>query len=56
MKCACDYCVYNRDSLCILDSPEINSLGMCDSCIVISLDQALLEREKELQLRELESR
>jgi len=56
MKCEVEYCVYNRDFVCILDEPEINSLGMCSACIIISLDKIFLEKEKERQLREIETR
>lgn len=56
MKCEFDYCIYNRNFECIVDKPEINSQGMCDTCIVISLDKDFLEKEKERQLQEIESR
>lgn len=56
MKCAFEYCVYNRDFLCVLESIEINSLGMCEACVVISLDEDFLAVQKERQLREMEGR
>ena len=55
MKCEFDYCMYNKDFECMVDDLEINSLGMCDACIVISLDKEFLEKEKQRQLSELES-
>jgi hypothetical protein len=36
--------------------PEIGSLGICSSCIVISLEKDFLETEKARQLAELERR
>jgi len=35
MKCENEYCIYNKDYLCILDEINIDSLGMCDSCILL---------------------
>ena len=56
MKCEFEYCIYNRDLDCMIDEPTINSLGMCDACIILSLDKNFLEKEKERQLREMENR
>ena len=56
MVCAFDYCIYNRNLNCILGNVEINSVGMCDDCIVVSLDEVFLEAEKERQLQEIEKR
>ena len=54
MKCEVDYCIYNREFLCTVDEIDINALGMCDACIIISFDKAFLEKEKKRQLDELE--
>ena len=54
MKCEQEYCLYNKDNLCILEDTEINSLGMCDTCIMLSQDKTLIKTEKERQLLELE--
>ena len=53
MNCEYEYCIYNRDCLCILDKIEVNSFGMCDSCIIVELDKDFLTTEKERQLREI---
>jgi len=53
MKCEQEYCLYNKDCLCTVEDMAINSLGMCDTCILISLDEALLKTEKERQLLQL---
>lgn len=37
MKCELDYCIYNKDSLCILNEIQLNSLGMCDESIIVSI-------------------
>ena len=56
MKCEFESCIYNRNFNCIVNEPEINSLCMCDACIVVSIDKEFLEKEKERQLMELEER
>ena len=56
MKCENDYCIYNKDNTCILGEMSIDSLGMCDACITISLDEGFLKAEKTRQLGELETR
>jgi len=56
MNCEFDYCIYNRNYKCIADDVGINDLGMCDTCIVISLDDDFLKSKKEEQLLEIEKR
>ena len=50
MSCENDHCIYNKDFECILDKISINSLGMCDDCIMVALDKNFLEAEKARQL------
>ncbi|MCL1863503.1 MAG: hypothetical protein FWF78_08055 [Defluviitaleaceae bacterium] len=56
MNCANDYCLYNRAFECILDEVSLDSIGMCDDCIVVKIDENILEEEKKMQLDALESR
>ena len=56
MKCEVEYCIYNRDSVCICDITQLNSLGMCEECILVSLDKDFLEAQKERQLQQIEER
>jgi len=56
MKCEFELCLYNKDEKCTLKEVAINQLGMCDNCIVISLDNGIVEAEKERQLREIVQR
>jgi len=56
MKCEYEYCIYNKDFKCSLDGVTINSLGMCDDCIIISLDKGFLEAEKDKQRKEIDKR
>ena len=56
MKCYFDYCIYNKDYNCLLKETEINSLGVCEECIVISIADKNLKLLKEKQLKSLENR
>ena len=56
MNCEFDHCIYNESLLCLLEEIEIDSIGMCDSCIIFSLESEVLQNEKKRQLQELESR
>jgi|GEM_PF-782745 len=56
MKCEFQYCIYNKRDGCVLDEIGIDALGMCDACIIISVDSEFLGREKERQLAEIERR
>ena len=46
MNCEFEYCIYNRNSNCIVDKPKINDLGMCDACIVVSIEKDFLEKKR----------
>ena len=40
MKCTNNMCIYNdENNTCILDEIEINSLAMCDSYIMITVER-----------------
>lgn len=56
MRCEQNLCIYNANYECILSAIEINELGMCDSCILMDIDEALISKEKEKQLDRLEGR
>jgi len=51
MKCEVDYCIYNRNFSCILNKIQIDSTGMCEECILISISKVDLEFLKEKQLQ-----
>lgn len=53
MKCGSDYCIYNEDFECLLDEIEINSVGQCEECIIVSLPKEKLEQYKKEQLRKM---
>ena len=47
MKCENHFCVYQENGVYILDEIDINSLGICDSCIYINIPKEDLKRYKE---------
>ena len=51
MKCEMDYCIYNQNSKCRFTEVEINMLGMCETCIMVSLPQSDLAKYKREQLQ-----
>ncbi len=47
MQCQFAFCVYQSDGMCLLDSISIDSMGMCEDCIVVNLDDAVLQEKKQ---------
>ena len=54
MKCDFDYCIYNRDFICILDEIQIDSLGMCESCETVTVPKENLKEYKHLHFNKLD--
>jgi len=53
LKCESKYCIHNRNFKCKWKNVSIDSLGMCDSYIIVELDEEFLKTEKERQVREI---
>jgi len=53
MKCEFDYCIYNKEHTCILDEIQIDSLGMCSECEIISVSKESVEKYKRTRLEEI---
>ena len=56
MPCENEYCIYQAENKCRFATITINSLGMCEDCIIVSLDVEFLKTEKDKQLQEIVSR
>ena len=54
MKCDFNYCIYNEDYKCKTKEIQINLLGMCEKCIIVSISEVDLKALKEEQLKKLE--
>ena len=55
MKCYFEYCIYQKNNACTLDGVEINGVGMCEHCEMITLDEKLLKTLKQKRLGEIEA-
>jgi len=56
MKCENEFCIYQNENKCRCKKIEIDSLGICETCIKISLDKNFLATEKKRQLKEINNR
>lgn len=55
MKCEAIYCIFNRKCLCTSqDEIKIDSFGICDSYVIVSISEEELELMKKEQLAEWE--
>jgi len=54
MNCEANYCIYNKNWVCILDKIRINSLSMCDSCEIVTVPGENLEQYKNERLKEID--
>ena len=46
ISCENDFCIYQKNGHCILNSIELNTFGACDSCIYININNKQLKEEK----------
>ncbi|MBQ8338217.1 MAG: hypothetical protein IJY33_03650 [Oscillospiraceae bacterium] len=46
MNCGNNFCIYEEDGVCCLDQIGIDSLGFCDQCINISINDEMLSALK----------
>ncbi len=46
MRCENSFCIYLSNGECILDTIEINSVGMCTECIYPNIDATILNEAK----------
>ena len=53
MECRYEFCLYNEKDTCTLEKISINEAGLCEACILVSLEKEGLEEEKRKQLKKL---
>lgn len=46
LQCMNSYCIYENDGECILDKISLNDAGMCEECILVSIDRDELKKMK----------
>ncbi len=47
MECLNNFCIYEKDNKCMLDTIELDTNGSCMSCIYRNIPPQILEYEKE---------
>jgi len=47
MQCENEYCAYWEKGECILKKISINAYGMCESCILATIDEEELKKARE---------
>ena len=52
-KCELDLCIYNKDKECTLDHISLDALSMCNSCIIPTIPDKILDKLKLDTLRRL---
>ena len=51
MECRNNFCIYQKDDICKLDTIELDENGICRSCICVDIPPQILDLEKEKLLR-----
>lgn len=54
MRCENGLCLYYDKGKCILDEISVDSLGMCAECMLVSIDEKIIEEKRREQLTMLE--
>ena len=47
MVCLNEFCIYQKENNCLLDTVELDSNGHCQECIYPNIPPQILEYEKE---------
>ena len=55
MICENNYCIYWNENDCILVEIYLNNLGICESCINISIPDEVLAKLREEQLAKIDN-
>ena len=53
MQCENNYCAYWENGECILKNISINVMGMCEECVLVTIDEEKLEKARERTRRNL---
>jgi len=54
IDCELEFCIYNHDKVCILESIELDNIGLCKSCILPKIPVHILEHYKQEVLQKVE--
>jgi len=56
INCEFNLCIYNKDNKCIFQKININSLGICDNCMLPNIDKEIVEKSKIELLKEFDKK
>ncbi len=54
MRCENNFCVYCSQMQCTLDCISINNIGLCEECILINIDDEIINVQKKKMFIEYE--
>lgn len=46
MECENEFCIYEKDGICILDKISLDVQGSCKSCVYVNIDDELKKIKK----------
>ena len=53
--CEKSYCIYWLHGVCTLDEVTLGTLGQCNSCILVDIDEDIIERAKKKRIQIFET-
>ena len=54
MLCENEFCIFQKNSKCILENISLDILGQCTECIYVNINPSDLQDLKQKQLKKLE--
>ena len=55
LTCENEFCIYQKQGICILESVELDIQGSCLDCIYVNVEKTTLKKLKEKQLKKYRS-
>ena len=53
LSCENEFCIYQKQGICILESIQLDIQGNCMDCIYVNIEESVLNNLKDKLLREL---
>ena len=55
LSCENEFCIYQKQGICILESVQLDIQGNCVDCIYINVEKDTLNKLKEALLKDLQN-
>ena len=52
LSCENEFCIYQKQGTCILESVQLDIQGSCEVCIYINIEEETLKKQKENLLKD----